>query len=130
MLDGDPMTRRLASVAAVLAALAAAASANASRAPTAAERAVIVRTVKSSALTAMVDDANFDVRRIRISTVPTPGLRYAAVKLVPRPGVQADGADGALRRKRGHWRLINLGTSSVGCILPRSVRRDLKLGCP
>ena len=89
-----------------------------------------MQTVKRSALTAMVPDRDYDVRRVRISTVPTPGLRYAAVRLVPRPGVMRDGADGALRRKRGHWRLINLGTSSVGCVLPRKVRADLKLGCP
>jgi hypothetical protein len=128
------MLVRSASVTTVAAALAicvAAVSAYASRAPTTAERAAIAKAVKSSSLTSMVPDGDYDVKGIRISTVSTRGRRYGRVRLAPHPGVMTDGAYGVVRRVGGRWRLIDLGTSGVGCnTAPPAVRRDLKLPCP
>jgi hypothetical protein len=119
------------SIAAVMVLLISASSSVASRPPTEKERRPIVRTVKSSALTAGVSDKRYTVRYIRISTVSTPGRTYGRLRLVPRPGSGYDGALGIVRRLRGHWRLIDLGTAGAGCkTLPRAVRVDLEVECP
>jgi hypothetical protein len=105
--------------------------AGASRPPTNRERRDIVRTVNDSRLTAGVPDGRYNVRYVRISTVATPGRVYGRVRLVPRPGSAYDGALGIVRRLRGRWRLIDLGTAGAGCTtLPRAVRADLKVECP
>jgi hypothetical protein len=103
--------------------------ASASRAPNAAERPAIVKAVKTSKLTAAVP--RIVVSAIRVSTVSTPGRRYGRVKVSGRPAGAVDTATGVVRRMRGHWRLIDLGTADVGCHsgVPARVRADLKLAC-
>jgi len=101
----------------------------ASRAPSSGERAAIVKAVKSSQLTDQVP--HVDVSGTRVSTVSTPGRRYARVKVSGRPAGSVDTATGIVRRLRGHWRLIDLGTAGVGCrTAPAHVRADLELDCP
>jgi hypothetical protein len=101
----------------------------ASRAPTTSERTAIVKAVKNSKLTEQVP--RITVSAIRVSTVSTPGRRYARVKVAGKPAGSVDTATGVVRRLRGHWRLIDLGTAGVGCnTLSARVRADLKLDCP
>jgi hypothetical protein len=103
----------------------------ASRAPTSAERAVIVKTATESRLLVELPKGSFAVNGVRVSTVATPGRRYARLNVVRKPADAGDRATGVVRRLRGHWRLIDLGTSGVGCrTVPARVRADLKLICP
>lgn len=105
----------------------------ASRTPSRGERAAIVRSVTASRLLDALPRGSFDVTRIRISTVRTPGRLYGRVRIVTHPAAQSDLPTGIVRRLRGHWRLINLGTSGVGCGLPARVRTDLGVAdgfCP
>jgi hypothetical protein len=117
------------SIATLAVLLCGAAVAVASRAPTSSERTAIVKAVKTSKLTSQVP--NITVSNIRVSTVSTPGRRYARVKVAGKPAGSVDTATGVVRRLRGHWRLIDLGTAGVGCnTLSARVRADLKLDCP
>jgi hypothetical protein len=72
-----------------------------------------------------IPDNSYDVRGIRISTVGGY-RRYGRVRIVPKGG-QGDNALGLVRRRNGAWKLVNLGTSGVGCNLPAAVQRDLRI---
>jgi len=124
-------TRTLICAAAVVAALAAATqTAGASRAPSAAERRNIVAAITDSQELAPLK-ARFDVRGVRISTVRTPLVRWGRASIVPKPGMQLDGATVIVGRFGRSWRLVDLGTSGVGCWLERRVRQDLNIhDCP
>ena len=119
------------SIATLVLALGGAALADASRKPTSSERAIIVKTVKDSRAAIAIPRASIGVKGIRISTVSTPGRLYARVTVYDKRRADPDNATGVVRRLRGHWRLIDLGTSGTGCrAVPAPVRADLKLfGC-
>ena len=71
-----------------------------------------------------------DVKAIRITTVRTPSVRWAAARIEPKPGVQGDGAAVVVGRFYRSWKVIDLGTGGTGCWLPKRVVRDLRLqGC-
>jgi hypothetical protein len=109
--------------------VAAAPPASASRAPSAGERAQIVSAIESSEETAAVR-GRFDVRALQISTVRTPSVRWGRARIVPKPGVQADGATVIVGRFGRAWKVVDLGTGGVGCWLEARVRRDLRIvGC-
>jgi hypothetical protein len=102
----------------------------ASRTPTAAERRNIVAAIAESQELAPLN-GRFDVRGIRISTVPTPSVRWGRASIVPKAGVQADGARVIVGRFGHAWRLVDVGTGGAGCWLERRVRRDLRItDCP
>jgi hypothetical protein len=106
--------------------LAGAGLAAAARAPTSSERAIIVTTVKDSRLLSALPRDAIAVTAIRISTVTTTGRRYARARIFDTTLAHPDRATGVLRRLRGHWRLLDLGTADVGCrTVPARVRADL-----
>jgi len=114
---------------AALVAVAAAPIAQASRAPSTRERAAIVDAIKSSNLIAEVA-GRVDVRSVRVTTVRTPTVRWGTARLVPKPGVQADGATAIVGRFGRGWVLVDVGTDGAGCWLPKAVIKDLRLaGC-
>jgi hypothetical protein len=116
------------SIAAVAIVLGGAGSAIAARGPTSAERATVVRTVKNSRLLAALPRDAIAVTAVRISTVRVPGRVYARAKIFDDRKAHPDRATGVLRRLRGHWRLLDLGTADVGChAVPARVRADLRL---
>jgi len=118
------MNRR-ASVAAGLAALVAAAvaapPATSARAPSAAEGAAIRAKVRQ-----VIPPQ--DRRAVRITVrVSTVDRRWALARVLPRPGrerqVRPTGV--ALVQRAGRWRLMALGTTGLGCAMPRRVAVDL-----
>jgi hypothetical protein len=123
------MTRAYATLSiALVIVLSGAASAAAARTPTSAERAIVVRTVKDSRLLTALPRSAIAVTAIRISTVRIPGRIYARATIRDDRKQHPDRATGVLRRLRGHWRLLDLGTADVGCHgVPARVRADLGL---
>ena len=100
----------------------------AARKPTSAEKATIIRTVKDSKGQIAIPRDQIAVTGIRISTFKTPGRLYARVRVHDTAISHPDVATGVVRRLRGHWRLIDLGTAEVGCHnVPKAVRDDLRL---
>jgi acyl dehydratase len=120
------------SIATLVLALGGAALADASRRPTSSERAIIVKTEKDSRGKIAIPRAAIGVKDVRISTVRVPDRLYARVSVFDKRRAHPDVATGVVRRLRGHWRLIDLGTSGAGCrTVPARVRADLKLtDCP
>ena len=131
MLPGSSWAKALACAAVAAGALIAVAQTSwASRAPSAAERRSIVAAITESQELAPMS-GRFDVRGIRISTVRTPSVRWGRASIVPKPGVQADGARVIVGRFGHGWRLVDIGTGGAGCWLEPRVRRDLRItDCP
>jgi hypothetical protein len=77
-----------------------------------------------------VRKGHFKLTKVRISTAGP----WAKANVVPT-GTYSDPfnpAKGLFKRKHGTWKLVNVGTSGVGCSHPRApkaVRTDLKLHC-
>jgi hypothetical protein len=124
---------RLAIALAVVALLAAEVATGA-RQPTAAERTKIVRAIKEEIETGPA--GNLAIKRIRVldidvSTV-NPRFAAAGVRMWDETGQEVEGAEFVLQRGylTGRWLVRNAGTLSLGCGIPRAVRRDLKLSCP
>ena len=110
-----------------LAALATAAPCLAARNPRPGERVAITRAVKHSRLTSAVPDYEYAVRGVRVSTVGP----YAKGKTV---GVaqyknRVQPAFVLLKRKQGHWRLIDIGGELSCRDASAAVFRDLGLHC-
>jgi hypothetical protein len=124
-------TRTLICAGAVVAALTATAQTSlASRAPSSAERRNIVTAITESQELAPLK-GSFTVRRIRISTVRTPSVRWGRAFTVPKPGVNREGARVIVGRFGRGWRLVDIGTGGAGCWLEARVRRDLGIDdCP
>ena len=131
MLPGSSWAKALTCAAGALVALAALTQTSlASRAPSSAERRNIVAAITESQELAPMR-GRFDVRGIRISTVRTPSVRWGRASIVPKPGVQADGARVIVGRFGRAWRLVDVGTGGAGCWLEARVRRDLRItDCP
>ena len=119
-------------IAALAITLTAASLAEAARSPTRSERAAIVKTVNDATWAIAIPRDDIAVTKIRVSTVRLPDRLYARVIVYDKRKAHPDTALGVVRRLRGHWRLLTVGTSSVGCrTVPARVRADLKLtDCP
>lgn len=113
-----------------------AAGAAASRKPDHDEAVAITRAFKTTKLAGLRTIAyEFNVVRIRVSTA---NPRYAFASFVPKPRYrnrfQAGYGIAHLNAKK-HWKAYGVGSSGVGCpgakgVVPRAVRKDLKLHCP
>ena len=101
----------------------------ASRAPTTRERREIASAARHSQGTRLAR-GKFLVRSVRVSSVDP---RWAKALLRPKPAYrdQLDTATAVFHRTNGHWRLSDLGTAQVGCVVihDADVRADLRLGC-
>jgi hypothetical protein len=64
------------------------------------------------------------VIKVRVSTVNS---QYALATAGPRRGYESvvQGAMFTLTRRSGSWRVIDAGTTGLGCALPGKVARDL-----
>jgi hypothetical protein len=86
-------------------------------------RAAILNEIRTST---DIDPAKVRVTMVRVGTVDQ---RYARAEIPPIPN-EAEGALFVLRRPSSTstvWRVLNYGTSSVGCGVPLRVRVDLWL---
>jgi hypothetical protein len=109
---------------AVLGVLAAVPAAEARRSPTRSEAAGISSALHSSPATSLVHC--FHVRHIVVSTVGP----WARANTEPCDKRRFDSALSVLQRRKGRWRLRDIGTSDAGCtVAPPRVRRDLRLIC-
>jgi len=117
--------------AAVLLAAALPAAALASRAPSRSEKHQLRNAVTASKKPSKsVRKGHFKLRGARIST-KGPWAKASVIG----GGTYSDPFNpvvGLFKHRHGHWKLVALGTSGVGCAHPRapkSVRKDLKLHC-
>jgi hypothetical protein len=114
-----------------------AAGALASRKPDHDEAVAITKAFKTTPMAGLKKIAyQFNVRGIRVSTV---NPRYAKANLVAKPKYRdtLQGGYGVAKLdKSDRWKAYNVGSSGVGCpggkkgVVPKPVRKDLKLHCP
>jgi len=122
--------RKLFIIAAALLAVALPAVAVASRTPSHSEKKQLRSAVKRSKLVSKsIRKGHFHLRKSRIST------RGPWAKSVILGSGYTDPFNpnvALFKRRHGHWKLVDAGTSGVGCSKPRlkrSVRKDLKIRC-
>lgn len=123
--------RTLFITAAVLLAAALPAAALASRTPSRSEKQALRSAVKASKLPPKtVRKGHFKLRNARIST-KGPWAKGSVLA----GGVYNDPFNpvvGLFKHRQGHWKLVALSSSRVGCShpkAPKAVRKDLKLRC-
>ena len=123
--------RTLFTIAAVLLAAALPAVALASRTASHSEKQQLRSAVKGSKLVPKkIRQGHFTLKKVRIST-KGPWAKAAIIG----GGTYSDPFNptvGLFKRRHGSWKLVNAGTSGVGCShpkAPKSVRKDLKLHC-
>jgi hypothetical protein len=100
----------------------------ASRAPTKTERREIASAARRAPETRGVR-GKFLVRSVRVSSADR---RWAKALLRPKPAYRGrlDVATAVFHRSDGRWRLRNLGTADVGCVIhDAAVRANLGLDC-
>jgi hypothetical protein len=122
--------RTLFIIAAALLAVALPAVALASRTPSHSEKKQLRSAVKGSKLVPKgVRKGHFTLKKSRIST---EGPWAKAVILGSGYTDPFNPNVALFKRRHGHWKLVDAGTSGVGCSRPKppkSVRKDLKLRC-
>lgn len=108
----------------------------ASRKPDHDEAIAITKAFKTTKLAGLRSIAyQFNVVRIRVSTA---NPRYAFASFVPKPKYRKRFQAGygvARMNASDHWKAWGVGSSGVGCpgakgVVPKAVRKDLKLHCP
>jgi hypothetical protein len=124
-------------IALVMAALAGAlvAGAVASRKPDHDEAVAITKAFKTTKMAGLKTIAyQFNVVGIRVSTV---NPRYARASFVAKPKYRKRFQPGygvAKLNPSDRWKAYDVGSSGVGCpggkVVPKAVRKDLKLHCP
>jgi hypothetical protein len=102
----------------------------ASRRPSDAETAAITKAFKTTTKAGLKSLAKqFDVVRIRVSTVNS---HYATGAFVPKPQYRRifQSGYGVAKRGKNGWKAVDVGSSMVGCgKVPKAVLTDLKLHC-
>lgn len=88
-------------------------------------RRLIIRAVNKEVGVNGVPSSQFTVERLRVSR-----STWAAAKIVPERSADLDPADVLVRRTKGTWKVIDLGTAEVGCgVAPAPVLATLGLRC-
>lgn len=105
----------------------------ASRSPTPSERSALDRTVIAYIDTAQghccVRGLHAQVTAIRISA-SDPAWAVVVTRLRDSSGQEVQGAALVMHHVRSQWRVENMGTSALGCGVPKAISDDLQLTCP